>query len=60
MEVRSPRLFGLTACFSRNTWYSRTFPSRGMGPGPLSGEQGSGPQGSGCSDVVKDNYKILA
>ena len=30
------------------------------GSGPLSGEQDSGPQGSGCLDVVKDNYKILA
>ena len=29
-------------------------------PRPLLGEQDSGPQGSGCSDVVKDNYKILA
>ena len=27
------------------------------GSGPLSGEQDSGPQGSGCLDVVKDNYK---
>ena len=30
------------------------------GSGPLSGEQDSGPQGSGCLDVVKDNYKALA
>ena len=59
-EVRSPRLFGLSACFFRNTWCSQTFPSRGMGPGPLSGEQGSGPQGFGCLDVVKDNHKALA
>ena len=59
-EVRNLRLFGLSACFSRNTWCSRTFPSRGTGPGPLSGEQGSGPQGSGCSDVVKNNHKALA
>ena len=59
-EVRSPRLFGLSACFFRNTWCSQTFPSRGTGPGPLSGEQGSGPQGSGCLDVVKDNHKVLA
>ena len=65
-EVRNLRLFGLSACFSRNTWcsrstwYSRTFPSRGTDPGPLSGEQGSGPQGSGCLDVVKDNHKALA
>ena len=27
------------------------------GSGPLSGEQDFGPQGSGCLDVVKDNYK---
>ena len=59
-EVRSPRLFGLSARFFRNTWCSQTFPSRGMGPGPLSGEQGSGPQGSVCLDVVKDNHKALA
>jgi len=26
----------------------------------LLGEQDSGPQGSGCLDVVKDNYKTLA
>ena len=56
----SPRLFGLTACFSWNTWCSQTFPSRGTGPEPLSGEQGSGPQGSSCLDVVKDNHKALA
>ena len=31
-----------------------------VGSGPLSGEQGFGPQGSGCLDVVKDNYKALA
>ena len=30
------------------------------GSGPLSGEQDSRPQGSGCLDVVKDNYKALA
>ena len=35
------------------------FPSRGTGPEPLSGEQGSGPQGSGCLDVVKDIHKAL-
>ena len=58
--VRSLRLFGLSACFFRNTWCSRTFPSRGTGPEPLSGEQGSGPQGSSCLDVVKDNHKALA
>ena len=56
----APRLLGLSACFFRNTWGSQTFPSRGTGPEPLSGEQGSGPQGSGCLDVVKDNHKALA
>ena len=30
------------------------------GSGPLLGEQGFGPQGSRCLDVVKDNYKTLA
>src|SRR6185312_9951998 len=30
------------------------------GPGPLLREQDSGPQGSGCLDVVKDNYMALA
>ena len=59
-EVRSPRLSGLSARFFRNTWRSRTFPSHESGPEPLSGEQDSGPQGSGCLDVVKDNYKALA
>ena len=44
----------------RDTRRSWTFPSRETGPGPLSGEQGSGPQGSGCLVVVKDNYKALA
>ena len=44
-EVRSPRLFGLSACFFRNTWCSQTFPSRGTGPGPLSGEHGSDRKG---------------
>ena len=52
-----PRLF---ACLFRNTWRSRTFPSHELGPDPLPGEQDSGPQGSGCLDVVKDNYKALA
>ena len=47
-EFRSFRPFGLTASFSRDTWCSRTFPNQGTGPGPLLGEQGSGPQGSGC------------
>ena len=58
-EVRSLRLFGLSARFFRNTWRSRTFPSHETGPEPLSGEQDSGPQGSVYLDVVKDNYKAL-
>ena len=56
-EVRSPRLFGLSACFFRNTWCSRTFPNQGTGPGPLSGEQGFRTAGVRLLDVVKDNYK---
>jgi len=59
-EVRSLRLSGLSARFLRNTWRSRTFPSHESGPEPLPGEQDSGPPGSGCLDVVKDNYKALA
>ena len=55
-----PRLFGLSSCLFRDMWCSRTFPSRETGPGPLSGEQDSRPQGSDCLDVVKDNYKALA
>ena len=55
-----PRLFGLSACLIRNTWRSRTLPSHESGPELLPGEQDSGPQGSGCLDVVKDNYKALA
>ena len=51
--VRAARLF-------RDTRRSWTFPSRETGPGPLPREQDSGPQGSGCLDVVKDNYKALA
>ena len=56
-EVRSPRLFGLSAWFFRNTWCSRTFPNQGTGPGPLSGEQGFRTAGVRLLDVVKDNYK---
>ena len=56
-EVRSLRLFGLSACFFRNTWCSRTFPNQGTGPGPLSGEQGFRTAGVWLLDVVKDNYK---
>ena len=54
-----PRLFGLSACLFRDTRRSRTFPSREAGPEPLPRDQDSGPQGSGCLDVVKDNYKAL-
>ena len=53
----APRLFGLSACFFRNTWCSRTFPNQGTGPGPLSGEQGFRTVGVRLLDVVKDNYK---
>ena len=56
-EVRSPRLFGLSACFFRNTWCSRTIPNQGTGPGSLSGEQGFRTAGVRLLDVVKDNYK---
>ena len=58
-EVRIPRLFGLSACFSRNTWCSRTFPNQGMGPGPLLGEQGFRSAEVRPLDVVKDDYKAL-
>ena len=51
--VRAARLF-------RDTRRSWTFPSRETGPGLLSRDQDSGPQGSGCLDVAKDNYKALA
>ena len=54
---RERRQFGLSACLFRDTRCSWTFLSCETGPGPLSGEQDSGPQGSGCLDVVKDNYK---
>ena len=58
-EVRSLRLFGLSACFFQNTWCSRTFPNQRTGPGPLSGEQGFRTAGVRLLDVVKDNYKAL-
>ena len=58
-EVRSLRLFGLSVCFFRNTWCSRTFPNQRTGPGPLSGEQGFRTAGVRLLDVVKDNYKAL-
>ena len=51
--VRAARLF-------RDTRRSWTFPNRESGPGLLSRDQDSGPQGSCCLDVVKDNYKALA
>ena len=58
-EVRSLRLFGLSACFFGNTWCSRTFPNQRTSPGPLSGEQGFRTAGVRLLDVVKDNYKAL-
>ena len=58
-EVRILRLFGLSACFSRNMWCSRTFPNQGMGPGPLLGEQGFRSAEVRPLDVVKDDYKAL-
>ena len=60
MRGPEPRLFGLSACLFRDTRRSRTFPSREAGPEPLPRDQDFGPQGSGCLDVVKDNYKTLA
>ena len=48
------------ACLFRDTRRSRIFPSREAGPEPLPRDQDSGPQGSGCLDVVKDNFKALA
>ena len=54
-EVRSP---GCSGCrLLRDTCRSWTFPSCETGLGPLPRDQDSGPQGSGCLDVVKDNYK---
>ena len=58
-EVRNLRLFGLRACFFRNTWCSRTFLNQGTGPGPLLGEHGFRSAGVRPLDVVKDNYKAL-
>ena len=54
-----PWLFGLPAS-SGTRVVPGPFPSRETGPGLLSRDQDSGPQGSGCLDVVKDNYKALA
>jgi hypothetical protein len=51
--VRAARLF-------RDTRRFRIFPSREAGPEPLPSDQDSGPQGSGCLDIVKDNFKALA
>ena len=44
----------------RDTRRPRIFPSREAGPEPLPRDQDTGPQGSGCLDVVKDNFKALA
>ena len=54
-----PPVVRLSACFSRNTWCSRTFPKQGTGPGPLLGEQGFRSAGVRPLDVVKDDYKAL-
>ena len=54
-----PLVVRLSACFSRNTWCSRTFPNQMTGPGPLLGEQGFRSAGVRPLDVVKDNYKAL-
>jgi len=61
-STKGPELLAVRAerLLFPNTWCSQTLPSRGTGPGPLLGEQGSGPRGSGCLDVVKDNHKAPA
>ena len=55
-----PRLFGLSARLSRDTRRSRTFPIVRQVRGRCREKQDSGPQGSDCLDVAKDNYKALA
>ena len=54
-----PPVVWLSACFSRNTWCSQTFPNQEMGPGPLLGEQGFRSAEVQPLDVVKDDYKAL-
>jgi hypothetical protein len=51
--ARAARLF-------RDTRRSRIFPSREAGPNLLPRDQDSGPQGSGCLDLAKENFKALA
>ena len=55
-----PRLFGLSACLSRDTWRLRTFPSRGTGPDHCQENRTPDRRGPAVLDVVKDNYKALA
>ena len=52
-------MFGLSVCFFRNTWCSRTFLNQRTGPGQLTGEQGFRTAGVRLLDVVKGNYKAL-
>ena len=52
-----PRLLALECLPLPGHAASPDLPQPWIGSGPLSGEQDFGPQGSGCLDVVKDNYK---
>ena len=52
-----PRLLALECLPLLGHAASPDLPQPWIGSGPLSGEQDFGPQGSGCLDVVKDNYK---
>ena len=52
-----PRLLALECLPLPGHVASPDLPQPWNGSGPLSGEQDFGPQGSGCLDVVKDNYK---
>ena len=55
-----PRLLVLECLSLLGHVASPDLPRPWNGSGPLLGEQGFGPQGSRCLDVVKDNYKTLA
>ena len=55
-----PRLLVLECLSPLGQVASPDLPRPWNGSGPLLGEQGFGPQGSCCLDVVKDNYKTLA
>ena len=55
-----PRLLALECLSLLGHVASPDLPWPWNGSGPLLGEQGFGPQGSRCLDVVKDNYKTLA